>query len=255
MPYKHVRRMSTKKSYSKKSTKTTPAFRKKVLTVVKRTQEVKTCMMEDQNNSVIVLYNPAGPVPPTVIDLDQLIFTQITQGPGETQRIGDKIYPSKISYEGFLVINDAGSNPLTTRPNYIRMIILKDKLNQSVNSFNDLFETSSSGPNTAPTNTLLDITRRVNGDRYTVYTQRVFKLGSSNTGIVNNDFKVSKFFKCDLTKHMKKLDFDISGLTSPSNLQVIFVGAYADNGLINFTVYNGPQVNITSTLRINYRDA
>lgn len=256
MPYKHVRRMSTKKSYSKKSTKTTPAFRKKVLTVVKRTQEVKTCMMEDQNNSVIVLYNPAGPVPPTVIDLDQLIFTQITQGPGETQRIGDKIYPSKISYEGFLVVNTTDTDHQVS-PNYIRMIILKDKLNQSVNSFNDLFETSSSGPNTAPTNTLLDITRRVNSDRYTVYTQRVFKLGAAigSLSIANNDFKVSKFFKCDLTKHMKKLDFDISGLTSPSNLQVVFVGAYADNTLINFSAYNGPSVNITSTLRINYRDA
>lgn len=254
MPYKHVRRMSTKKSYSKKSTKTTPAFRKKVLTVVKRTQEVKVCMMEDQNNSTIVLYNPAGPVAPTVIDLDQLIFTQITQGPGETQRIGDKIYPSKISYEGFLVVNNV-TTPNYTKANYIRMIILKDKLNQSVNSFNDLFETSSSGPNTAPTNTLLDITRRVNSDRYIVYTQRVFKLGSSDIGIANNDFKVSKFFKCDLTKHMKKLDFDISGLTSPSNLQVIFVGSYADNSIINFLTYNGPQVNITSTLRISYRDA
>lgn len=253
MPQKYVRRMSTKKSY-KKSAKTTPAFRKKVLTVVKRTQEVKICMMEDQNNSNIVLYNPAGPTAPTTIDLDQLISTQITQGTGETQRIGDKIYPSKISYEGFLVVNNTGAtNP--TKQNYMRMIILKDKLNQSVNSFNDLFETSSSGPNTAPTNTLLDITRRVNGDRYTVYTQRVFKLGSADIGIANNDFKVSKFFKCDLTKHMKKIDFDVSGLTSPSNLQVIFVGAYADNSVIIPSPYSGPTVNITSTLRISYRDA
>lgn len=258
MPQKYVRRMSTKKSY-KKSAKTTPAFRKKVLTVVKRTQEVKVCMMEDQNNSNIVLYNPAAVVAPTTIDLDQLISTQITQGTGETQRIGDKIYPSKISYEGFLVV--VPNVNADGWPCYIRMIILKDKLNQSVNNFNDLFETSSSGPNTAPTNTLLDITRRVNSDRYTVYTQRVFKLGAANrvngtgTADTNNDFKISKFFKCDLTKHMKKIDFDVSGLTSPSNLQVVFVGAYAANVVISPSPYNGPPVNFTSTLRISYRDA
>lgn len=253
MPQKYVRRMSTKKSY-KKSLKTTPAFRKKVLTVVKRTQEVKICMMEDQNNSNIVLYNPTGPAAPTTIDLDQLINTQITQGTGETQRIGDKIYPSKISYEGFLVISTETEGSID--PDYIRMIILKDKLNQSVNNFSDLFETSSSGPNTAPTNTLLDITRRVNSDRYTVYTQRVFKLGSSTSNPANNDFKVSKFFKCDLTKHMKKIDFDPIGLTSLSNLQVIFVGSYADNRSITFSpIYSGPAVKITSTLRISYRDA
>lgn len=264
MPKKYVRRMSTKKSGAKNSHKTTPEFRKKVLTVVKRTQELKICMMEDQNNSSITLYNSAVPTPPTVIDLDQLISAQIQQGTGETQRIGDKIYPSKVLYEGFLVARTipTETTPIPCAPCYMRMIILKDKLNQSVNNWGDLFETSTTGISAAPTNTLLDITRRVNGDRYTVYTQRVFKLGNASSYDTrqpvigtNNDFKVSKFFKVDLTKHMKKIDFDTAGLTSPSNLQVIFVGAYADNSAITFTVYNGPPVNITSTLRISYRDA
>jgi len=218
-------------------------------------------MMEDQNNAAITYYDAATVTAPTVIDLDVLIFNQITQGTGETQRIGDKIYPSKILYEGFVVM-DSASVSGKTAPNYLRMIILKDKLNQSVNSFNDLFETSSSGPNTQPTNSLLDITRRVNSDRYIVYTQRVFKLGAADVSATggtqagNNDFKISKFFKVDLTKHMKKLDFDVSGLTSPANLQVVFVGSYADNSTIAFTPsYDGPANRITSTLRISYRDA
>lgn len=256
MPYKHVRRMSTKKSYKKNSTKTTPEFRKKVLTVVKRTQEVKVCMMNDQLSQLTFLYNPAGPTPPFVIDLDTLIFDNIPQGVGEHERIGDKIAPSKVSYEGFMVISDATAT--YSRPTYIRMIILKDKLNQSVNNFGDLFESAGTNPASAPLNTLLDITSRVNSDRYTVLTQRVFKLGASTgaTVIPNNDFKVSKFFKVDLTKHMKKIEFDASGLTSPSNLQVVFVGSYADNGPIVFSPsYTGPATSITSTLRISYRDA
>lgn len=256
MPYKNVRRMSSKKSYKKNSTKTTPEFRKKVLTVVKRTQEVKVSMMQDQLSQLTFFYNPIAPTAPYSIDLDSLIFNSINQGVGENERIGDKIAPSKVSYEGFMVINDGTAT--YSRPSYIRMIILKDKLNQSVNTFSDLFEGSVGTSGVAPTNTLQDITSRVNSDRYTVLTQRVFKLGASTgaTVIPNNDFKVSKFFKVDLTKHMKKIEFDDAGLTSPSNLQVVFVGSYADNGTIVFSPsYTGPATSITSTLRISYRDA
>lgn len=235
------------------STKTTPDFRKKVMSVVKRQQEVKTYNGIVYNDQPLTLLD-TGVTPPTVYDLAQpgsVGVFNIPQGISDGERVGDKVKIRSLVLKGCLV-----NNAIANRPFYIKMFVLKDKDNQQVNDFADLFELN--GAATTPLNLLSDIYQRVRTDRYIVYAARVFKLGPSDAATnPNNDFAVSRMFSINLTKHIKQIQFNDNSAftTSPNNMQLVFVGCYADNTPITFGPYTGPTVDFSICATIRYADA
>lgn len=254
MPSKGKKHATRSKKYTKGTPRTNPGFRKKVLSVIKRTQEVKI-NVQSQDSQNIQFYDPnlGSPSNMTYLDLKGQCISQINQGVDNNSRIGTKINIRSWVIKGSIVsINTAN------RPFYVKAIVLKSKENTdySTNLFNDLYERQITG--SAPLNTLADIYTPIDKDNYTVYAMRVFKLGPSTSSTnPNNDFSVSRMFSINMTKHFKKFEWGDTGngpVTSPNNLYMIFVGCNADNtncyGGASGT-WNGPisQYSWTSTVR------
>jgi len=251
MPLKGKRHVTRGKKYTKGTSRTNPGFRKKVLSVIKRQQEIKI-NVQSQDSQAIELYN-MGTANMSYLDMNQFIISQITPNTDASSRIGTKINIRSWVIKGNLVMNNYTS---TQKPAYIKAIVLKSKTNKDYASdfFDDLFERNSAF---APYNSLSDIYTPVDKDNYTVYAQRVFKLGPSTGAQPNNDFQVSRMFSINLTKHFKKFEWrdDGSGSpSSPSNLYMIFVGCYADNTPITFGPYTGPNVIYSWTSCVRFTD-
>jgi len=261
--------MPSKGSYRKKSThtskkhrtpKTDKVFTKKVKAVISRTLETKTFGQNLWTNQAITLPNP-GVTPSTGYDLSSMFLQNINQGTSDGQRIGDKIHPRSFILTGFVSVIQTGM--VFSRPCYLRMVVLKAKENQTLGSqqadlgSSKAFEFATGS--VSPTNTLVDITRKMNPQQWTYCTQRIFKLGaSSNPGstLANNDFSLSKFFKINLTKHMKSVIYDSYMVpTTPRNFLICFYGAYEDGTAITFGPYTGPLLNITMDATLKYSDA
>jgi len=229
------------------SQRTAPAFRKKVLAVVKRIQETKNAVLP--NAVTITVWDPATQVL-TQDDMTQSVFSAIQQGVSDGQRIGNKISIRSWTIKGSIV-----STLPTNAPFYIKMIILKlrNPQNGGLSPYSNLFEATNPSQ---PINTLHDIYSPLNKDSYVFYAARVFKLGSStNAANPNNDFSVSKMFSIDMTKHVKQVIWDQGQApTNLSDLSIIFLGCYADNTAITFGPYTGPTVDIDYTSYVRYTD-
>lgn len=250
MPLKGKRHVTRSKKYTKGTPRTNPGFRKKVLSVIKRQQEIKI-NVQSQDSQAIELYN-GGTANMSYLDLNQFVIAQIGQGSDNNSRIGSKISIRSWVIKGNLVMNNYTS---TQKPAYIKAIVLKSKLNidYATGFFDDLFERTLQNPG----NSLSDIYTPVDKQNYTVYAQRVFKLGPSTGAQPNNDFQVSRMFSINLTKDFKKFEWKDDGVnppTSPSNLYMIFVGCYADNTPITFGPYTGPNVIYSWTSCVRFTD-
>lgn len=254
MPSKGKRHATRGKKHTKGPVRTAPGFRKKVLSVIKRQQEIKISV-QSSDNQAIQFYNQTLPANMTYLDIRAACLDSIQQGTTNTQRIG-----TKIGIRSFVIKGSLVNMSNATRPFYVKAIVLKIKDNRDLTTtfFDDLYERPSSP---APLNTLSDIYTPIDKDNYTVYAMRVFKLGpSTSTTNPNNDFSVSRMFSINLTKHFKKIQWtddgdDPSPAVSPNNLYMIFVGCYADGTAITFgESYNGPSVNYSWTSAVRFTD-
>jgi len=255
MPSKGKKHATRSKKYAKGTPRTNPGFRKKVLSVIKRTQEVKL-NVQSQDSQGIQFYDQTTPSNMTYLDLNAMCISQIQQGTDNLSRIG-----TKISIRSWVIKGSIVSNATANRPFYVKAIVLKSKTNKDYSTalFDDLYERPGAGGTPQPISTLSDIYTPIDKDNYTVYAMRVFKLGNStSTSNPNNDFSVSRMFSINMTKHFKKFEWGDTGNgalpTSPNNLYMIFVGCNADNtnvygGASN--TWNGPssQYSWTSTVR------
>ena len=250
MPSKGKRHATRGKKYTKGPTRTAPGFRKKVLSVIRRQQEIKI-NVQSADNQAIQFYNTATPANMTYLDIKAATLDAITQGTDNTTRIG-----TKISIRSFVIKGSLVNISNATRPFYVKAIVLKIKDNRDLTTtlFDDLYER----PTPNPLNTLSDIYTPIDKDNYTVYAMRVFKLGpSTSTTNPNNDFSVSKMFSINLTKHFKKIQWSDDGTAlavSPNNLYMIFVGCYADGTAVTFSPYNGPDVQYSWTSAVRFTD-
>nr|WAE43186.1 MAG: capsid protein [Cressdnaviricota sp.] len=135
----------------------------------------------------------------------------IIQGSTTGQRIGNQLHVCGLSFKGFISLNPAVST--TNKPLYVKMFIgrLKNStIIPNTTTLSQLFQIGGTVVN--PTNTLTDINRYVNKNLFTIYATRVFKLGNLQTfdgtnNITNNDFKMTKFFRVNLTKHVGLLRY------------------------------------------------
>lgn len=253
MPFVRRRPKSAKpvgKRFVKRKTttakrKTTKSFRTKVKQVVKRMQEVKQYNTGLETSEQISYYG-GGLI--EYFDLITGFMNNIINGTADGQRIGDKISTRMFVLRGYLHIQVDGQTAGV--PTIHRMLVIKDKQNVTPgsNQFTDLFE---GGAVQAPVNTLQDIMKKINNERYTVLAQRIFKIATSNTtNFNNNDFKLSKFFRIDLTKDLKQFVYNTSSNTvmNHPSLYCIWLSAPADGS----TGLAGTQTQVEYSLSAEY---
>lgn len=262
MPYKKYapkRKTTPRKKYVKRTApKSTKTFRTKVKAVVKRMQEVKQFTQALVVNSPILTFH-AGTAPPTYYDLIGSYMNTLPSGSNDGERVGDRISTRSFVIRGYLNCPTA-SDPDTNYPNVVRMVIFKDKTNVdfSTNLCTDFFEGTTPALST-PSNNLQDIMRHINNERYTVLAQRVFKIGPAASGYTgmnaNNDFKISKFFRINLTKDLKQFVFNTTSghVTNHPSLYVVFFAVPGD-GTTAGAGYTAP-VNYTLYADYKYTDS
>jgi len=191
----------------------------------------------------------------------------IAQGVGQGDRIGNQIHITGMTFKGFISLNPTVST--ANKPLYVKMFIgrLKNEtLIPQQQQLAALFQLGNT--NVPPTNTLTDINRYVNKNLFTIYATRLFKLGNlqsfdGTNNITNNDFKMTKFFRVSLTKHIGLLKYSNSydGLPTnqPTNNKACFVwfvmGNYDGTEVIyEDDVANAP-IQISYDLEYKYKDA
>lgn len=151
----------------------------------------------------------------------------IGQGVGQGSRVGNKISTQKMMIRGSIRFNTQANtstnyNPI---PGYVTMWIVKLKpfLNDDIASLQSVIDGSffqSGNGSVGMTGGLADMYRLVNSDQITVLKRRMWKLGVSavinfsgssggggdtvNQNWGNNDFKLTHFFKQDLSKCVPK---------------------------------------------------
>ena len=168
----------------------------------------------------------------------------ITQGVQQGQRVGNQIRTKKCWVKGIIHpnIQDAATN-IQPLPISIRMILFKDKFNKSSQPSAvgiDLFQSGSTV--LPPQNDLADMVLDLNRDRYQIYHDEKFKVGTSNfqgTGNIagfqffaNNDFKYNCEFYVDCTKFLPKTITYNDASSSPMSdtLWMLFLPVWANGG-------------------------
>lgn len=146
----------------------------------------------------------------------QASFTDIAQGTGQGQRVGNRITARRLIFNG--IMNAEGYNATTNagpQPLEVMMVIFRNRSdpNTFTTNLTNFFQNGNgaSSPNGTTTDTIFPI----NTDRYTVYYKRIFKLGFgeyNGTGVdnnnqkwSNNDYKLNQRFYVDCTKYINKV--------------------------------------------------
>jgi len=224
-----------KRSYKKKSN-ANATFSKKVKSVISRMAENKVANFRGSINmqaatatSWITTLIPCTPY---------TSYLAIDQGVGQGQRIGNSIRLKKLKLSG--VLRPLPYN-LTTNtdpvPLFIKLMFMtrKDSTTTVNTNVNDLLQYGSSSE--SPGYQLVNLTRPVNTDDWTVHTVRTFKLGYSayaGTSVdvaaqsfTNNDFKLNHFVNIDLTKYCPKIiKFDDNSFLPNSRNLVMYPFVY-----------------------------
>lgn len=242
------------------------ATRKYVKALLSRSQETKLAMPSTANNVEIQPYGIANTHGSTHFSFAPM-FTTITQGTGNGQRIGDSIKVQRLTLQGFINFDPShyGDTNYMKNPLYVKMIVYRrkddviDPCNYGTTGINDLLMNGSIA--SAPQNLPSDMWRKINTNVYKVYATRLFKLGNSapsndpqDTGQWNNDFSFSKRFSVDLSKHVDKVMFsETTGSPTNVSFNVAFLVCFA-NG---YTPSSGqkPCVEIHYDMNCSYKDA
>lgn len=179
----------------------------------------------------------------TVIPLATIF--NISQGTGEGNRIGNSIKPMNWRFKGYI-----HNNGLNAIPCVVKMFIIKPLQSYAdpsttITNPTDFFNYGSS--TIAPNGSFMDTLRRVNKDKYTVYTTRTFKNGLSGTSAssTNNDYKATNAFNIDLLKYARKHIKFVDNASTPQNvgLYAVFVLAPWDGSSGGLVGLQTPQIS------------
>lgn len=200
------RRRVVRRKTSPKVQKLAPVIRRYVNKALHRQIENKVCPFNTNTSVVDVPFNPLATQltssPPSVYRLSN-IWT-ISQGTGQSDRVGNVITPRKWNLSVYL-----HNNGSTNVPSLVRVIIFKLKDGFGVpftSQPSDILQTgnlSSGGQGN-----YLDLNRPINTDKYTLYYSRIFKIGGSVSGTTigngNNDFSCVRHVNIDLLKFQRQ---------------------------------------------------
>jgi len=192
----------------------------------------------------------------------------IAQGPGQGERIGNKIRTKKAIVRFHLNAGpyDTIANAVPV-PQYISVRIWKDKLaiaSLFPTGLTTLAEFLQDANGTQPlSGNMGDVVYNVNKDRYEVYWEKIYKIGySGNAGsgsdstqgfFSNNDFAFSKFVRLDVTKFLPKtIQFEDANTTPYSPGIYISFDSINSNG--SASVANTWDANLIISQEFTYTD-
>lgn len=270
-PLRYKKKATTKRKVVKKAIKkaNNRIFAKKVLKVVKRQEETKYAQPLSISAIPIYAYNDVSgtvqPVPftSTFIELTS-IFNTVGQGTGQGGRIGNKISPVNFVFKGIMSATNASADGTgAENPTYVKMIIcrMKNAFNAKSIDMSNFFQFGNGA--IAPSNRLQDIYNQINRDEIVVYATRTFKLGASEYGAGynqnNNDFKLCKPFKVNLTKWVKNVCYNDTGNITNHQMFAVFVAGMYNGYPIPASTASPPDypvcAGITYDIQLAYKDS
>jgi len=265
------RTKSSKKCVSEKRVKEI------VINELKQELEEKKCLISYDNNTLNANI-PSGDVSSSfnymrlLGPIDQISFSNTTGDQGQyNMRIGDEINLKSLDIKGFVSMNDLTINQQQNCRIGVRVMILKQKDENSDLGFvsnshaNELLENGDlaiPGPSSF-TGRPLNLIQSINRDLYTVRYDKQFFLNQSlqivGTSNVNRSTAGSdqtlKFFRHKLTfgKRGLKLKYSSGNADTPNNFGYVMVVGYTN--LVDNAVATNGQVNITMNSVATYTDS
>lgn len=233
-------------------------IRKIVKSVMKKKTETKIAEPYTQNNLQVLPFDTGTTLFGTEISLITPLIN-IAQGTAQGQRIGNRIDVSSMKMKGYITVQKQTGQNSNNQPVYVKLVFLRRKNNQlPINSVPVTNFFQNGNTTQAPTNSPTDIMRYINKDVFTVYDTRLFKLGFADGGLnvlsgPNNDFKLSKMFSVNLSKHIGKLIYDDNG-AQPNNWACYCVALMCNNDGSNLSAATAPQVELNFDIETKYKD-
>lgn len=206
--------------------------------MIAKTEEVKNSPFRSKTN--LVPYAHAGFLPKAMTPLTLGLTVQ--QGVGQGQRVGNKINVKSLYFRYVLypLGYDATENAYPKPLNVLFVLYYNKKsLTEIDANLGDFFQFGNSTEGFS--DTLADLVKPFNRDKYTVVKSWIHKLGTANyegtnggpdlNYFANNDYKYNYIRKVNLTKHIPKLITYNDTTLEPSSklLNMICIPFYATN--------------------------
>jgi len=215
-------------------------------------------------NSGERLATPA--VNPGLLTVSMIPYTQITQGVGQGQRIGNTIRTKRVEFN-FSIFPAPYNQSTNSQPVPQEVIMMFGKVKNSraqqpiASDYAHIWQTGNTS--TGPYSTLLDLLGSVNKDYFTVYKVCRFKVGyassqgSGNTVadqfFANNDFKLNITKRMNITSMVPKIVKFNDGTAQNTN-DGLWMWAWCVNADGSFTAQYQP-AEMAYTLNYTFEDA
>lgn len=189
-----------------------------------------------------------------------VIIPQLSQGPGQTQRVGNQVSTrGRLLVKGHVLAlpTSATSNPFPNMPFYVRIVVWRHKLNYSQTTNADILDNGLTAGGNPFDGTLDDLNVPFNKDKFDIGAVRVFSLQPISTVATYSSenlskYPCSKFFKM-YVKIPAKLKYNDATL-EPQNCRW-----YLSAGIVNhdgsLAVNNIYRANITADSTMRWTDA
>lgn len=260
-PRKYKKRVYKKKTYAKRKPKVTKSIRTYVKRCLDKRIENKEVVQQSNSlgffqigvNSIISSF--VGDLTPT-----------INQSVGENGRIGNDVMLKKAMLRGTLVLNAnaaGGITPVANAQFFVRIFIGRMKQTTLPPTTPQLNQLLRAGATVYPFDSGdgLSLCRTVNSELFTIYYDKIHKIGSAHnggtsvSGLGNNDFSLSKFITINCTKmYKKKLIFQDTSINQPTNTSLFIFGAVVDS-LFSTNIQAAPLVRMAYDMEFSYEDA
>lgn len=258
-----------KLAYKKKTYVRKPKVTKSVKTYVRhaldrrienKTSGVTGILYAYQNGTASIISSQVVSLAPTIL-----------QGTNESNRIANLVNLKYASMRCYLQLNGSGLNgqiPFVPGNFQIRIFIGKLKNSVSTPLTTDLDKLLRTGAATLPFNSTdgLSLCRRTNKDLFTIYYDRIHKIGVSDpsnnaasfntvSGISNNEYRLNKTFNINITKFFrKKLIFNDASSNVPQNCGLYMWAGIVDSLTSGYTSASSP-IAMYYDLEYSYEDA
>jgi len=195
----------------------------------------------------------------------------ITQSVTENGRIGNSVKLKNLYLRGYLGVYPANTLSVITNSQVpeqvgqwnVRLFIGKLKFSIAAPTTTDFDKLLRTGALTSAFNstTSLSLCRTVNTEWFTVYYDRIHKIGFQNgnnnsvvTGLHNNDYKLSKIIRINMTKMMKKTLIFNDDVNQPTNTGLYMWAGLVDSLGSGYTSTDA-LVQLAYDLEFSYEDA
>lgn len=229
-----------------------PSLNQAIKTVIRRNEETKSQSFSSNDASIGVYNTLTGSL--TNLNINN-VFSLVTQGVGQGQRVGNKIAPTSLKLHGFISCENA--QVLTNA--YFRLVMLKYKPANDpplTGTYAGLFQTGST--QSSPTGTLLDLMRDFNKDLWTIYASKVLgpfgSVASVYSTMASSQTVIAKRFTFDLSKHCKSVSYNDT-TSDPTNfaMRMVILPCNADGTqIVTAQVAN---FSYTYDIELKYKDA